>query len=141
MDRLILIEKLESLRRCVRRVEMRRAETVEALQGDPDRQDILALNLTRAVQLCVDIAGVLIADSDEPAPQTMGQAFDALARMGLIDDALARKMKSAVGFRNIAVHDYQVVDWHIVFDITHRGLDDFRAFAKAVNNVLENSRK
>ncbi len=71
----------------------------------------------------------------------MGQAFDALARMGLIDDALARKMKSAVGFRNIAVHDYQVVDWHIVFDITHRGLDDFRAFAKAVNNVLENSRK
>jgi hypothetical protein len=76
MDRLILIEKLESLRRCVRRVEMRRAETVEALQGDPDRQDILALNLTRAVQLCVDIAGVLIADSDEPAPQTMGQAFD-----------------------------------------------------------------
>lgn len=141
MDRLILIEKLESLRRCVRRVEMRRSETVEALQGDPDRQDILALNLTRAVQLCVDIAGVLIADSDEPAPQTMGQAFDALARMGLIDDALARKMKSAVGFRNIAVHDYQVVDWHIVFDITHRGLDDFRAFAKAVNNVLENSRK
>lgn len=50
MDRLILIEKLESLRRCVRRVEMRRSETVEALQGDPDRQDILALNLTRAVQ-------------------------------------------------------------------------------------------
>lgn len=136
MDRLILAEKLESLRRCVRRVEMRRAETVEALQGDPDRQDIVALNLTRAVQLCVDMAGVLIADSDEPAPQTMGQAFDALARMGLIDDTLARKMKAAVGFRNIAVHDYQVVDWRIVFDITHRGLEDFRAFAKAVDSVL-----
>lgn len=56
MDRLILAEKLEALRRCVRRVEARRTKTVEALQGDPDRQDILALNLTRAVQLCVDMA-------------------------------------------------------------------------------------
>lgn len=69
----------------------------------------------------------------------MGQAFDALARMRLIDDALARKMKSAVGFPNIAVHDYQVVDWRIVFDITHRGLDDFRAFAKAVDTVLRST--
>lgn len=89
MDRLILVEKLEALRRCMRRVEARRTKTVEALQDDPDRQDILALNLTRAVQLCVDMAGIVIADSDEPAPQTMGQAFDALMRMGVIDDAVA----------------------------------------------------
>lgn len=45
-------------------------------------------------------------------------------------------MKAAVGFRNIAVHDYQAVDWHIVFDITHHGLEDFRAFAKAVDALL-----
>jgi uncharacterized protein YutE (UPF0331/DUF86 family) len=139
MDRLILVEKLESLRRCVRRVELRRADTVETLQGDADRQDILSLNLTRAVQLCVDAAGIVIADSDEPAPQTMGQAFDTLARMGVIDAALARQMKRAVGFRNIAVHDYQVVDWSIVFEITHRGLDDFRAFAKAMDALLQSS--
>lgn len=107
-----------------------------ALQDDPDRQDILALNLTRSVQLCVDMAGVVIADSDEPAPQTMGQAFDALARMGVIDDAIARKMKAAVGFRNIVVHDYQAVDWRIVFDITHQGMEDFRTFAKAVDALL-----
>ena len=136
MDRLILVEKLEALRRCVLRVEARRTKTVEALQDDPDRQDILALNLTRAVQLCVDMAGVVIADSEEPAPQTMGQAFDALARMGVIDDAIARKMKAAVGFRNIAVHDYQAVDWRIVFDITHQGMEDFRTFAKAVDTLL-----
>ncbi|MGH9626694.1 MAG: type VII toxin-antitoxin system HepT family RNase toxin [Bryobacteraceae bacterium] len=136
MDRVILAEKLEALRRCVRRVESRRTETVEALEGDPDRQDILALNLTRAVQLCVDAAGIVLADSDEPAPRTMGQAFEALARLRMIDELLARRMKAAVGFRNIAVHDYQTVDWSIVFDISHRGLDDFRAFAKAMAALL-----
>lgn len=137
MDQLILAEKLEALRRCVLRVETRRTSTAAALQADVDRQDILALNLTRAVQLCVDAAGIAIADSDEPAPQTMGQAFEALARMGVIDEALAGRMKAAVGFRNIAVHDYRTVDWNIVFDISHKGLDDFRAFAKAMATLLD----
>jgi len=136
MDRLILAEKLESLRRCVQRVEARRTETVDALRHDVDRQDILALNLTRAVQLCVDAAGIVIADSDEAAPQTMGQAFDALARLGAIDDVLAKRMKAAVGFRNIAVHSYQTVNWDIVFAISHRGLEDFRDFAKAMGALL-----
>lgn len=137
MDRLILAEKLEALRRCVRRVEERRPESAERLWSDPDRQDILSLNLTRAVQLCVDAAGIVIADSDAPAPQTMGQAFEALSQMRVIDDALARKMKAAVGFRNIAVHDYRAVDWDIVFHIVHDGLDDFRAFAKAMDVLLQ----
>ena len=136
MDRLILSEKLESLRRCVQRVEARRTETTEALRHDIDRQDILALNLTRAVQLCVDAAGIVLADSEEPAPQTMGQAFDALARLGAIDDALAKRMKAAVGFRNIAVHSYQTVNWDIVFAISHGGLEDFRDFARAMARLL-----
>lgn len=99
MDRLILEEKLESLRNCIHRIEVRRTTTVAELQGDADRQDIIALNLTRAVQLCVDVATLVIADSDEPAPQTMGQAFDVLARLGTITDSLASRMKAAVGAR------------------------------------------
>lgn len=101
-----------------------------------DAQDILSLNLTRAVQLCVDAAGIAIADSNQPAPQTMGQAFDALAAMGVIDAGLARRMRGAVGFRDIAVHNYQSVDWAIVFAISHDGLDDFRAFAAAMAALL-----
>lgn len=132
MDKLILAEKLEALRRCVRRVEMRRTESVQELQADVDRQDILALNLTRAVQLCVDMAGIVVADSDQPAPQTMGQAFDALASMRVIDADLARRMRAVVGFRNIAVHNYRAVDWAVVFAISQLGVEDFRAFAKAM---------
>lgn len=66
----------------------------------------------------------------------MGQAFDALASMGVIDADLAHRMRAAVGFRNIAVHNYQAVDWAIVFAISHAGLDDFRAFAHALSASL-----
>jgi len=41
------------------------------LAEDYDLQDIICLNLERAVQGCVDLAAHVIADADLPAPTTM----------------------------------------------------------------------
>lgn len=138
MDRLILEEKLESLRRCIRRLEEKRARTAEELRLDVDRQDIVALNLTRAVQLCVDMASHVLSGSEHAVPATMGEAFSALEAIGLIDLELCRHMQAAAGFRNIAVHSYQQIDWAIVHSITWRHLDDFRSFARAIGKCLDN---
>jgi len=62
MDWPVIEEKLESLRRCLRRVEVKCPADVNALVEDIDAQDILALNLTRAVQICVDIGAHLIKE-------------------------------------------------------------------------------
>ena len=107
MDPVILAEKLEALRWCVRRIEERRAASANALREDLDRQDILSVNLTRAVQLCVDMAAHVLSDTSQPAPQTMGEAFDLLCAEGIIDAGLRDRMRAAVGFRNVAVHSYQ----------------------------------
>lgn len=136
MDRRIVEEKLESLRRCVTRVEARCPSTVEALVTDLDAQDIVRLNLLRAVQLCVDIAAHALADRTEPAPETMGAAFEVMAGAGLLETDLADRMKRAVGFRNTVVHEYQAIDWRIVHGICRERLGDFRAFARAVSDLL-----
>jgi len=47
MDSVVVAEKLESLRRCIQRIEERRTPTADALRSDTDRQDILSVNLTR----------------------------------------------------------------------------------------------
>lgn len=113
------------------RVRQKTPATAAALQGDPDVQDILTLNLTRAVQLCVDIGAHLIAAQNKAAPDTMGQTFDVLADMGVISAELAVRMKKAVGFRNIAVHNYEAIDWEITHAIATRYMNDFAAFAAA----------
>ena len=132
MDPLIVGAKLESLRRCVTRIEDRRLPTAGDLAADVDVQDIVALNLTRAVQLCVDIALHVLSDGDASPPETMGGAFDALAEADVISEALAQRMRSAVGFRNFAVDAYQTIDWAIVHRLTYEGVDDLRSFAAAV---------
>lgn len=41
-------------------------------------------------------------------------------------------MKNAVGFRNIAVHNYEAINWFVVHAIATRHLDDFREFPESV---------
>jgi len=137
MDREVVEQKLESLRRCLQRIETKCPADAETLVADVDLQDIVSLNLSRAVQLCVDIGAHLIAGMDVPPPETMGQTFDLLAQSGVLNTTLASSLKKAVGFRNIAVHGYETINWHIVHSIVKNHLTDFSAFAKVVSMKLD----
>jgi uncharacterized protein YutE (UPF0331/DUF86 family) len=132
MDWPVIEQKLESLQRCLRRVLEKCPPDVNALTKDVDAQDILTLNLTRSVQLCVDIGAYLIAATQLPPPDTMGQTFDILMEAHIIEADLAARMKRAVGFRNLAIHNYDVINWTIVYAIAQHHLIDFEDFAKAV---------
>ncbi len=137
MDRDIVQTKLESLRRCVDRIAGKSPSSVNELVHDLDLQDIIALNLQRAVQLSVDIASHLIAETDAIPPATMAENFEVLRNLQVIDPVLAERMAKAVGFRNIAVHSYQAINWSVVYQICRHHLDDFRQFAKAVAQRLQ----
>lgn len=136
MDREVVEQKLESLRRCLRRIETKCPEDAAILAADPDLQDIISLNLSRAVQISVDIGAHLIAGMEVPPPDTMGQTFDLLGREGVLNTALAANLKRAVGFRNIAIHNYESINWSIVHSIVKHHLADFSEFARAVTMRL-----
>ena len=112
-------------------------QTQEQLIDEIDLQDILSINLERAVQLCVDVGAHLIADFEVPPPQTMGAVFDILVAEGLVSVETGIALRKAVGFRNLSVHAYDQVDWARVFTIVHERLDDFRYFAQAVVKHLD----
>ena len=132
MDRELIEQKLESLRRAIQRVSDKCPASPDILARDFDAQDIVSLNLTRAVQITVDIGSYLIACTDYPPPTTMGEVFEVMNQAGFIDAKLAERMKKAVGFRNLAVHNYDAINWAIVYAIATQHLDDFKDFARAV---------
>lgn len=136
MDREIIEQKLESLHRCIKRLESKCPADAAILASDFDLQDIVALNLSRAIQICVDIGAHIVASLDVPAPGTMGQTFELLSQTGLINTELASRLKKAVGFRNIAVHNYEKINWNIVHSIVKDHLIDFTEFAKISAETL-----
>jgi uncharacterized protein YutE (UPF0331/DUF86 family) len=136
MDRDIMMRKLDSLARCVKRIEEKRPATLEQLTGDIDLQDILSINLERAVQVSVDIGAHLITDLSVPPPKTMGDVFAILAAGKLIPEETGTALRRAVGFRNLSVHAYDQVDWERVFEIVHDRLDEFRKYAEAIARIV-----
>ena len=137
MDYDIILSKLESLGRCIARIEEKRPDSSSLLLQDYDLQDIISLNLERAVQTSVDIASYLIADMNSKAPTTMGESFMVMAESGIISLELGNKLSKAVGFRNISVHAYRKIDWDILYTIIKKNLNDFRDFAEAVMTYIE----
>ena len=71
MDREVVEQKLESLRRCVQRVADKCPDDAETLAREVDLQDIVTLNLSRAVQMCVDVGAHDRVDRD-PCPGDHG---------------------------------------------------------------------
>jgi uncharacterized protein YutE (UPF0331/DUF86 family) len=137
MDRSVVEQKLESLRRCLMRIEAKCPADAATLVADIDLQDIISLNLSRAVQISVDIGAHLIAGMEVSPPDTMGQTFDLLAQGGVLNVELATRLKKAVGFRNIAVHSYESINWEIVHSIVKFHLKDFSEFARMVATKLK----
>ncbi len=129
----VFLRKLESLRHCIRRIEEKRPLSVDVLNKDYDIQDIISLNLERAIQLSVDIGSRLLANSERKPPETLGEVFPAMAQAGYLSEELSEKLKKAVGFRNISVHEYQKIDWEIVFSLINKNLGDFKEFMREVS--------
>ena len=133
----VVDNKLNSLKRCLQRVETKIPRQQEAFHHDIDAQDIVSLNLQRAVQLCVDIAAHIMAQSDLTPPLSMAEGFEQLEKAGILTPQTSERMQKAVGFRNIAIHDYCSINWDIVYAVSTDHLDDFKNFAREIMEWME----
>lgn len=132
----VLVQKLDSVARCLERLTIKTPKNKESLEKDVDLQDIVMINLERLVQTCVDIAGIVISSHGlRPIPATMAESFDVLAKNGVITRELGDRLRKAVGFRNIAVHEYDKVNWDVVYSILTKHLNDFRKFARVIEKL------
>lgn len=136
MDTVVLAEKLESLRRSIQRIEDKKPGNVDQLKQNIDLQDILVLNLTRAVQLSVDIGSHIISHADHAAPQTMENVFTILQEIGAISEPTGHRLKKAVGFRNVAIHQDEAINWEIVYAVCEHSIQDFRQFALEISHYV-----
>lgn len=92
-----------------------------------------------AIEACVDVAQHVCSSEGWGPPADNGAAMSLLGRHGVLDRDLAGRMRQAVGFRNVLVHDYVDVDDAVVL---HRLDDpgDLAAYVRAISSFLEETR-
>lgn len=131
VERDVILAKLATIDRCLARVLEVRGPRQAALLAQ-DVEDIVVLNLQRAAQAAIDLAAHVVASEGYGLPADLGDTFKLLESHGVIAAALAARLRRMVGFRNIAVHQYETLDPRIIDAIVTRHLDDLRDFGAAI---------
>jgi len=139
VDTPVILRKLESLDTHYRQISQYNSITVREYDGDWKIQRITERTLQIMVEICIDVAGHIIADSGFRTPVTYADTFHVLQENGIIDDGLMSIMDKVAKFRNVVVHQYEKIDSGIVVSILGKNLDDFTRFSKAIKEYLSQS--
>ena len=83
-----------------------------------------------AIESALDIANHLIAEAGFEAPDTYRDAFAILARHGVLDNELGKRLQTWAGMRNVLVHLYLDIDHGITWDTIRNDLGDLRRLAE-----------
>lgn len=132
----LVLRKLRALR--AHRDELREFEpvTLECYRADWKVQRIVERTLHMMVEICADVASHLVAAESLRVATSVADAFRCLEEGGILSPDLTPRMVAMAGFRNILVHQYEVVDPAVVVNVLRRHLDDFLAFDAAVRAHL-----
>jgi uncharacterized protein YutE (UPF0331/DUF86 family) len=128
----VLLNKAASIERCVARAREEHAAAGAGFATDFSRQDAAILNIQRACEAALDMGQHLIRRDKLGLPQSARDVFDLLAQAGWITASLADALKKMVGFRNIAVHEYQKLLLPVTERILTLHLDEFLQYSAAL---------
>jgi uncharacterized protein YutE (UPF0331/DUF86 family) len=128
----VLINKAASIERCVCRAREEYDKDAETFATDFTRQDAAILNIQRACEAALDMGQHLVRREKLGVPQSARDVFTLLAQASWIEATLADHLKRMVGFRNIAVHDYQAMQLPITVRIITFHLDEFLRYSQAL---------
>lgn len=119
----ILINKSETIKRCINRVKEVYDDNPANLD-DYTKQDSIILNIQRLCEACIDIAAHIIRKKRLGVPQSSKDNFSILEKNNIITKELSSRLQGMVGFRNVAVHDYQSLNLSIIQKIVEEYIYD-----------------
>lgn len=124
----VITAKAEIIERCIKRARDELAASPD-FTADYTRQDAAILNVGRACEAAIDITNRIVRMRGLGAPASTRDGFDRLVAAKVIDQDLADRLMRMVGFRNLAVHQYQKLDLKIVRAVIETNLDDLLEFS------------
>ena len=130
VDRAVLARKVAAIRDAVARVADVLPPTAEAFAADRTLREVVTFNVFLALQESIALAMHWLADEGQAVPATYGEVFLALAERGVIDTALASRLRAAAGLRNLIAHQYGVVNFHRVFAVARDETGDLITFCQ-----------
>ena len=131
----VILNKIAIIERSLKRIRQEYLGHENELESNFTKQDSIILNLQRACEASIDLGMRIVRTQKLGVPQESREVFDLLFKEGILSERLCRSMQNMVGFRNLAVHDYQRLNLAIVHSILNKRLGDFKEYYEQIQKA------
>jgi len=130
----VILNKTEIIKRCIRRAKEEYDCNPKNLENYT-KQDSVTLNIQRACKAVIDLGMHVIAEKGLGIPQTSRDTFEILQDNKIITPEMSERLKAMIGFRNIAIHNYQRLNLKIIQAIIEKDLKDLLYFTDVILKI------
>jgi uncharacterized protein YutE (UPF0331/DUF86 family) len=134
-DLTVVENKISSIIKYLSILEKYKKYSQKEITSDIDRKGAVERYLYLAAQATIDLAEAVIAYKNLRKPTTIGESFHILSDAGIISQDLTEKMVKMTGFRNVIAHDYEELNYDIVYDVLQNKLKDMKDFSDAISSM------
>ena len=136
MTNLSVIEnKISSNRKYLKILKRYTVYSRQEIEKNVDVRGAVERYLYLAAQASIDLAEAVIAYKGFRKPTTMSETFYILNEEDIVSGELTEKMVRMVGFRNVMAHDYEKVNYDIVYDVLQNRLADVAEFIERIEAI------
>lgn len=133
-----ILDKVAYVEEAVTVLVQKRALDETTYLDDREQRAIVEREFQTAIEACLDIAGILIAQAGEPMPETNTERFGVLEEVGVLSPEVADRMRTAAGFRNVLAHTYgDDVDDELVYRHLQTELEWLVRYLREVREFLD----
>ena len=87
------------------------------------------------IQATIDLAEAIISYKNLRKPSTMSESFHILREEAIITDEVTDQLVKMTGFRNLIAHDYEKLDYDIVYDVLKNRLSTVETFVTEASRI------
>ena len=136
MTNLSVIEnKISSNRKYLKILKRYKVYSRQEIEENVDIRGAVERYLYLAAQAAIDLAEAVISYKGFRKPTTMSETFYILNEEDIVSGELTEKMVRMVGFRNVMAHDYEKVNYDIVYDVLQNRLADVAEFIERIEAI------
>jgi uncharacterized protein YutE (UPF0331/DUF86 family) len=137
MTNLSIIEnRVSATEKYLRILEGYKKFSKEEIEKDINIRGATERYLYLVVQSTIDLADAVISYRNFRKPTTNREAFFILNEEEAISSDLTERLSDMAGFRNIIAHDYEDINYDIIYDILQNKLSNIQEFLKVIKEEV-----
>lgn len=133
----VIENKISSIQKYLKILANYSKITKKEILANLDKRGAVERYLYLLTQSTIDLAEAVISLKGLRKPSTMGESFTILAEEGIISRELSEELIKMVGFRNILAHEYEEIDYDILYGVLTERVKSIEEFV----SILASRRK